>query len=83
MIAGVGTVWKLAPFEISATQAESSVPCELEDLLDCSHDDFLQRFATCGRALVTDDVRTCLAASCSAMRKPGGAWTKRWSPQAP
>jgi hypothetical protein len=37
------------------------MPCEPEELLACSHHDFLQRFAAYGRALVTDDVRTCLA----------------------
>jgi serine/threonine protein kinase/Leucine-rich repeat (LRR) protein len=68
MVAGIGSMWKLAPFEISATQEDTAagaddaeMPCEPEELLDCSHHDFLQRFAAYGCALVTDDVRTCLA----------------------
>jgi hypothetical protein len=59
MVARVGTVWKLAPFEISAAQADAEA--RPDELLDCSHRDFLQHFAAYGRALVTDDVRTCLA----------------------
>jgi serine/threonine protein kinase/Leucine-rich repeat (LRR) protein len=68
MVARVGIVWKLAPFEIPATKEDAvagaddaEMPCGPEELLDCSHHDFLQRFAAYGRALVTDDVRTCLA----------------------
>jgi hypothetical protein len=70
MVAGIGSMWKLAPFEISATQEDAAagaddaeMPCEPEGLFACSHHDFLQRFAAYGRALVTDDVRTCLASS--------------------
>jgi hypothetical protein len=68
MVAGIGSMWKLAPFEISATQEDAAagvddaeMPCEPEELLDCSHHDLLQRFAMYGRALVTGDVRTCFA----------------------
>jgi Leucine-rich repeat (LRR) protein len=61
MVAGVGSVWKLAPFEISTTRDNADVPCSPEELLDCSHADFLQRFPAYGRALVTNNVRTCLA----------------------
>jgi hypothetical protein len=68
MVAGIGSMWKLAPFEISATKEDAAagaddaeMPCEPEELLACSHHDFLQRFAAYGRALVTNDVRTCLA----------------------
>jgi serine/threonine protein kinase/Leucine-rich repeat (LRR) protein len=62
MVAGIGSMWKLAPFEISAPKEDANVPRKPQDLLlGCSHHDFLQRFAAYGRALVTDDVRTCLA----------------------
>jgi serine/threonine protein kinase/Leucine-rich repeat (LRR) protein len=68
MVAGIGSMWKLAPFEISATEEDAGagaddarMPCEPEELLDCSHHDFLQRFAAYGSALVTRNVRTCLA----------------------
>jgi serine/threonine protein kinase/Leucine-rich repeat (LRR) protein len=68
MVAGIGSMWKLAPFEVSATQEDAAagadgaeMPYGPEELLACSHHDFLQRFAAYGRALVTDDVRTCLA----------------------
>jgi serine/threonine protein kinase len=68
MVAGIGSMWKLAPFAISATQEDAvagaddaEMPCEPEELLACSHHDFLQHFTAYGRVLVTDDVRTCLA----------------------
>jgi serine/threonine protein kinase/Leucine-rich repeat (LRR) protein len=61
MVARVGSVWKLAPFDESI-QADTNMPCELQGfLLDCSHHDFLQSFAAYGRALDTRNVRTCLA----------------------
>jgi serine/threonine protein kinase/Leucine-rich repeat (LRR) protein len=61
MVAGIGSMWKIAPFEISTTRGNADVSCSPEELLDCSHHDFLQRFPAYGRALVTNNVRTCLA----------------------